>query len=151
MNGGDEELHREIERLSRKYGVLTPYTSFVAAKDGSLRRQYRSRTADAYMESIPISQRIADNRVLDGQKIRRHKRQYADTKYIGRKAFHYQNGIWIDSEYDGTSERKQVVYGSDEYFDLMYKVPDLKNYFKLALAIIVCYKGVNYEITPPTV
>ena len=151
LNGGNEESYREIERLSEEYGILTPYTSFIDAGDGSLRRQYNSRLSDAYTEAIPISERIRYNRKLEEEKVARSRRQHADTKYVGRKTFHRHNGIWVDSEYDGKSERKQVVYGSDEYFDLMYKVPGLKNYFKLALAIIVCYKGVNYEITPPTV
>ena len=151
LNGGNEESYREIERLSEEYGILTPYTSFIDAGDGSLRRQYNSRLSDAYTEAIPISERIRYNRELEEGKVARRRKQYTDTKYVGRKAFHRHNGIWVDSEYDGKSERKQVVYGSDEYFDLMYKVQDLKNYFKLALAIIVCYKGVNYEITPPTV
>lgn len=154
LNGGDEELHREIERLSRKYGVLTPYTSFVAENDGSLGRQYRSRTADAYMESIPISQRIADNRVLEEQKMDRYKRQYADRKYIGRKAFYYQNGVWVDSDYDGQSERKQIEFDSNDYYELMNYLPNLAKYSKLAkgaLSMIICYQGVNYEITPPKV
>ena len=151
LNGGNEESYREIERLSEEYGILTPYTSFIDAGDGSLRRQYNSRLSDAYTEAIPISERIRYNRKLEEEKVARSRRQHADTKYVGRKTFHRHNGIWVDSEYDGKSERKQVVYGSDEYFDLMYKVQGLKNYFKLALAIIVCYKGVNYEITPPTV
>ena len=151
LNGGNEESYREIERLSEEYGILTPYTSFIDAGDGSLRRQYNSRLSDAYTEAIPISERIRYNRKLEEEKVARSRRQHADTKYVGRKTFHRHNGIWVDSEYDGKSERKQVVYGSDEYFDLMYKVQDLKNYFKLALAIIICYKGVNYEITPPTV
>ena len=151
LNGGNEESYREIERLSEEYGILTPYTSFIDAGDGSLRKQYNSRLSDAYTEAIPISERIRYNRKLEEEKVARSRRQHADTKYVGRKTFHRHNGIWVDSEYDGKSERKQVVYGSDEYFDLMYKVPGLKNYFKLALAIIVCYKGMNYEITPSTV
>ena len=151
LNGGNEESYREIEHLSEEYGILTPYTSFIDAGDGSLRRQYNSRLSDAYTEAIPISERIRYNRKLEEEKVARSRRQHADTRYIGRKTFHRHNGIWVDSEYDGKSERKQVEYGSDEYFDLMYKVQGLKNYFKLALAIIVCYKGVNYEITPPMV
>ncbi len=152
LGDGSDELYKEIKCLSKTYGVLTPYTSFVDAKDGSLVKEFDdSGVSDAYTEAIPISERIRYNRELEEGKVARRRKQYTDTKYVGRKAFHRHNGIWVDSEYDGKSERKQVVYGSDEYFDLMYKVQGLKNYFKLALAIIVCYKGVNYEITPPTV
>ena len=151
LNGGSEELHREIERLSRKYGVLTPYTSFVAANDGSLRRQYNSRISDAYTETIPIAERIGYVRELEERKTARYRRQHADTKYIGRKAFHYQNGIWVDSRYDGTSERHRIEFDSEAYYELLNHFPELAKVSKLAMTVIICHKGVNYEITPPTV
>lgn len=154
LNGENEELRREIERLSKEYGVLTPYTSFTAADDGSLGRQYVSRSSDAYTEAIPIDERIGHTQELEERKIARYKMQDANTRYIGRKPFHYQNGIWVDNDYDGTSERKQIEFGSNDYDELMNHLPDLAKYSKLAkgaISMIICYKGVNYEITPPTV
>ena len=154
LNGGNEELHKEIERLSKKYGVRTPYTSFIAADDGSLRTNYRSTLSDAYTEAIPIAERIMYNQELEKRKYARHKRQYADTKYIGRKAFDRHGKIWVDTEYDGTSERQTVEFGSEVYYELMNHLPDLAKYSKLAkgaLVMIICHKGVSYEITPPTV
>ncbi len=154
LNGGNEELHKEIERLSKKYGVRTPYTSFIAADDGSLETNYISTLSDAYTSAIPIAERIMYNQELEERKYARHKRQDADMKYIGRKAFHYQNGIWVDNEYDGTSERQMVEFDSEVYYELMNHLPDLAKYSKLAkgaLSMIICHRGVNYEITPPTV
>ena len=151
LNGGNRELLDEIERLSEEYGVLTPDISLVAADDGSFRMQYRSQIGRTYDADLPKDEAITRSKERERQKYLGHRIQRDDMKHIGRKTFHRHNGIWVDSEYDGKSERKQVVYGSDEYFDLMYKVPGLKNYFKLALAIIVCYKGMNYEITPSKV
>ena len=151
LNGGNKKLLDEIERLSEEYGVLTPDISLVAADDGSFRMQYRSQIGRTYDADLRKDEAITRSKERERQKYLGHRIQRDDMKHIRRKTFHRHNGIWIDNEYDGKSERKQVVYGSDEYFDLMYKVPGLKNYFKLALAIIVCYKGVNYEITPPKV
>ena len=150
LNGGNEELHKEIERLSKKYGVRTPYTSFIAADDGSLKTNYRSTLSDAYTSAIPIHERIMHTREIEVRKSVRRKRQYTDTKYIGRKVFHYQNGIWVDSEYDGQSERKEIECGSDEHFTLINHFPELAKYDKFPF-VIICYKGVTYEITPPTV
>ena len=154
LNGGNEELHKEIERLSKKYGVRTPYTSFISADDGSLKTNYRSTLSDAYTSAIPIHERIMYNQELEARKSARYKRQYDDMKYIGRKAFHYQNGIWVDSEYDGKSERKQVEFGSENFYELMHRLPDLAKYSKLAkdaLSMVICHEGVTYEIIPPTV
>ena len=154
LNGESRELREEIERLSKKYGVVTPYTSFTLADDGSPRRLYDSRIFDAYTEAKPIDERIRDHRELEDKKYTRHVRQYADTKRMGRKAFHRHRNIWVDIEYDGTSERQMVEFGSEAYYELMNHLPDLAKYSKLAkgaLSMIICYKGVNYEIIPPTV
>ena len=154
LNGRTRELDEEIERLSKKYGVLTPYTSFTEADDGSLTMDYSSTVSEAYTAAIPMPERIGYNRELEERKSARYRMQYADTKYIGRKTFHRHHGIWIDSEYDGKSARKQIEFDSKDYYELMKHLPDLAKYSKLAkdvLSIIICYKGVNYEIIPPTV
>ena len=154
LNGGNEELHKEIERLSKKYGVRTPYTSFIAADDGSLGVKYISTLSDAYTSAIPIHERIMYNQELEKRKYAQYKRQDANTRYIGRKTFHRHGSMWIDAEYDGTSERKKVEFGSEVYYELMNHLPDLAKYSKLAkdaLTMIICHRGVNYEITPPTV
>lgn len=154
LNGGNEELHKEIERLSKKYGIRTPYTSFIAADDGSLRMNYRSTLSDAYTEAIPIAERIMYNQELEEQKYARHKRQYDDMKRIGRKAFYRRGKIWIDTEYDGQSARKKIEFGSEVYYELMNRLPELAKYSKLAkyaLSMVICHEGVNYEITPPKV
>ena len=154
LDGGNEELFDEIERLSKKYGVVTPHTSFKLADDGSLRRLYDSRISDAYTEARPISDRIRDHRGLEEQKYARHVRQYADTRRMGRKAFYRHGNVWVDIEYDGQSERKEIAFGSEAYYELMNRLPDLPKYAKLAkgaLSMIICHEDVNYEITPPTV
>ena len=151
LNGGNEELHKEIERLSKKYGVLTPYTSFIAEDDGSLRSTFDSRISEAYTEAIPIAERITYNRELEERKVTRSRRQYADTKYIGRKTFHRHGKIWVDSKYDGQSETQKIEFDSEDYFALMNHFPELVRYSKLSLSMIICYEDVNYEITPPTV
>ena len=150
-----DELYKEIKRLSEKYGIPTPYTSFVDADDGSLRKVYDdSRISDAYTEAIPIHERVRYNLELEKRKIVRSKRQYVGTKHVGRKVFHRHGSMWVDSEYDGKSERKQVAFGSEAYYELMKHLPDLAKYSKLAhraLSMIICHEGVNYEITPPAV
>lgn len=154
LNGGNEELRSEIERLSTEYSVLTPYTSFVAADDGSPRRRYISRDVEAYTNAMPISERIRDSRVLEARKRAQYREQHDEIKYIGRKAFHYQNGIWIDNKYDGASERHRIEFDSEAYYELLNHFPELARYSKIAkdaITMIICHEGVNYEITPPTV
>ena len=154
LNGGNRELLDEIERLSEEYGVLTPDISLVAADDGSFRMQYRSQIGRTYDADLRKDEAITRSKERERQKYLGHRIQRDDMKHIGRKTFHHHNGIWIDSEYDGKSDRKKIEFGSDEYYALMNHLPELAKYSKLAkdvLSMIICYKGVNYEITPPTV
>ena len=154
LNGESRELRAEIERLSKKYGILTPHTSFVDADDGSLGKRYDSRISDAYTEAIPMSERIRRTREMEVRKSAGSRMQYANTRYIGRKTFHRRGKIWIDIVYDGISERQKIEFDSEAYYDLLNHFPELARYSKLAkdaITLIICHKDVNYEITPPTV
>ena len=148
LNGGSRELHEEIKRLSEEYGVLTPYTSFVPADDGSLRCKFRSEIRKAYTPNMPKDKTVKDSKAIEKRKIDRHKVQYVDTKYIGRKTFYRHGRVWIDTKYDGQSDRKRIEFGSKEYFNLVDLSYDLAKCLKLHPPMIICHNGVNYEITP---
>ena len=154
LNGGSKELLDEIERLSEEYDVLTADMSLVDPEHGSLKRRYHRETNIAYSGILSKPETIRRSRERESQKHASYTPQHDNMKRSGRKTFHYQDGIWVDSEYDGKSERKQVEFGSEAYYELMNRLPDLARYSKLAKDtqhMIVCYQGVNYEITPPTV
>lgn len=157
LSGGNEELHKEIERLSKEYGVLTPYTSFVAADDGSLAMDYQSTVSEAYTPVMSVRDSIGSSRDLEDLKITRGRVHRQHTKQIGRKTFRRIRGrswkgeIWVDSEYDGRSETQKIEHNSDDYFALMRNFPEMARYAKLAFSMIICHQGVSYEITPPKV
>ena len=101
-----------------------------------------------------MPERIRHNRELEERKIARSRRQHPDTRYIGRKTFHRHGKIWVDNEYDGTSERLKIEFDSEAYYELLNHFPELAKYSKIAesaLSMVICHEGVNYEITPPTV
>ncbi len=149
LNGQNEELRKEIERLSMEYDVVTPYTSFVPADDGSFSIQHLSQINEAYSRSKPKVQAIKDIKMIEEQKYARHRRQDDDTRRYGRKTFRRYGEIWVDTKYDGQSRRKKIEFGSEEYFDLVDQSPDLAKCAKIGFPMIICHNGVNYEITPP--
>ena len=118
---------------------------------------YQSTVSEAYtpMMSTPDSMRYSMN--LEDLKRTPRKVLHQHTKQIGRKTFRrirkrsWGDAIWVDSEYDGRSETQKIEHGSDDYFALMRNFSELARYAKLANSIIICYQGVNYEITPPKV
>ena len=76
---------------------------------------------------------------------------FENVKYLGRKTFYRHEHIWMDGEYDGVSETKKIVIGDPEYCDLINREPDLKRYLKLHKEMILCHKGVSYQIVPDEV
>ena len=74
-----------------------------------------------------------------------------NVKYLGRKTFYQHEHIWVDGEYDGVSETKKIVIGGTEYHELIDSAPSLKHYLKLHKEMILCHKGVSYQIVPDEV
>ncbi len=40
----------------------------------------------------------------------------------------------------------EVAYGSDKYFDLLSREPELGKYLALGTKVIICYKGKCYKV-----
>lgn len=67
---------------------------------------------------------------------------------IGEKTFYLTDGWWVDSDVKSPKTiDRQLVYLSDEYFQLLYKNPDLKKIFSLGEKIIFEWQGITYRIS----
>jgi hypothetical protein len=69
-----------------------------------------------------------------------------EIKYVGIKTFILKKDVWTDTEYEPEMKVTEIKYGSDKYFDLIYKEPELGKFFALGKNLIVCYKGSCYKI-----
>ena len=149
LDGYNEERRKEIKRLSIEHDVVTPYTRFYRSDSGSW--VFVSDDIDtAYTPgNKPKDDAVIDSKRIEYQKRSMHKIGYEDIKTYGRKTFYRHGRVWIDTKYDGQSECKIIVFGSEEYFDLAAHSHELAKYFKLSPSMIICHKGVNYQITPP--
>ena len=167
LNGEDKELIDEIVRLSKKYGIMTPYTSFLVLEDDQpvaaaprLRaRAVRSgRRLDTQMQSLSRfdakgassgADAVRAGRVLQAMKLgEREDKDSESIKRVGDKTFYLRNGAWVDSEYDKQTETEEIEYGGDAYFDLIAQQPELSKYLAIGKHAILCYKAKCYKITP---
>ena len=183
-NGEDNELKDEIIRLSKKYGIITPYTSFLVLPDSEVEampvamREREHRAAfdrsssdlkmDVGKEAVTSSRGLSrmksaqaaptpmaatkpqdalgstyygvDDRDADG------KGRYGEVKYVDKKTFFLKNGFWTDSEYEPEMKVTKITYGSDEYFKLLSKNPELGKYLSLGKKVIICHKDKCYKI-----
>ena len=163
-HGEDNELKDEIIRLSKKYGVITPYTSFLvlpekeaenlplATRQLEMREALDRATAGVRMDKG--QQAVAASKALKGMKSAPMAKEMhkpgdgskGEIKYVGSKTFFLKNGFWTDSQYEPEMKVKNLKYGSDEYFDLISREPDIARYLALGKKVIVCHKGECYKI-----
>ncbi|MEL6148854.1 MAG: VIT domain-containing protein [Chloroflexota bacterium] len=72
-----------------------------------------------------------------------------DVLNVGNKTFIWQSDKYVDTAFDpDTMEPEQVVFFSDDYFDLIDSVPELATYLSIGDALIVVIDGTAYEIVP---
>jgi len=173
-NGEVKELRDEIVDLGTRYGIVTPYTSYLALEPGApVREVTRANVGDMSggagrptksLQNAP-QPKAADVRTTTGsiavQQSKRAREQQesiridkdealsAAVKTAGGKTFYLREGVWTDSEFkaDDRLPETKLVFGSDEYFDLLKRKPALAEFFSLGEQMIVVFEGRVYRVT----
>ena len=174
LHGENPELVSAVVDLSVKYGIVTPYTSYLITEDDILTRSGRERaSADAVEQmvspghqmggasgsaAVDRAQAVAEFEAADSAPAPQATIIAADggaiavedvVRTVGARTFVLQDGVWIDTSFDPSQmETVKVVFLSDEYFDLLTTNPDLADAFALGDQVIVMSDGIAYEVTP---
>jgi Ca-activated chloride channel family protein len=165
-NGENKELRDEIVELGTRYGIVTPYTSYLAT-DGSDRDD--RRPVPVPMRAAPgvIAADKAANQVMRAQsgaeavqtskdaKAKREaekisKETSAGVQNVGTKTFYLdENGVWIDAEFKAESRLPEIklAFASKEFFDLIAREKELARFFSLGEQVVVVWKGKVYRVT----
>jgi Ca-activated chloride channel family protein len=176
-NGENKELRDEIVDLGTRYGIVTPYTSYLAT-DGSERSftidgvsggsgrgngtgnvQTISRKTPAKpdmsmnqsgADAVSMSKRTRDQKEkISLSEIDDEIVKTGSVQKIGVKTFYLENGVWVDSEFKETAGLQEVKlrFGEERYFDLAASEKDLGQYMALGEQVIIVWKGKVYRIT----
>ena len=169
-NGDNKEIRDEVVELGTRYGLVTPYTSYLAT-DGSLanisrdapmagRMQEEAKKkvaatsgADAVSFSTQQNSMQANARAVASEdKDDRSQVIIRNTnvnQFVANKNFINQNGVWVDSELNENSRLSEVSikFASDEYFRLVETEPGLAPYLSLGEQVVIVWKGKVYRIT----
>lgn len=172
-NGEQPELRDEIVDLGTRYGIVTPYTSYLALEPGATVQNATSISrnnwgfidgragANAVPNTAPM--KAADATAATGivavQQSRRAREQQEVMKVekdspssairtAGGKTFYLREGIWTDSEFKAGSTMPQTVvkFASDDYFTLLKQKPRLGEFFSLGERVIVIFEGRIYRV-----
>jgi Ca-activated chloride channel family protein len=168
-NGEQQELRDEIVDLGTRYGIVTPYTSYLALEPGAAAQnvtnqpQSPSFGARRGVARVLDAPKAADARATTGavavQQSKRAREQQevmrvdedsnsAAIKTAGGKTFYLREGVWTDSEFKAgaTLPETSVKFGSDDYFALLKQKPRLAEYFSLGERVVVVFEGRIYRV-----
>lgn len=169
-NGETKELRDEVTDLGTRYGIVTPYTSYLAT-DGSLanapRDSDRQRQllraapgalsaksgADAVQRSVQQNAMKENSVLVEDKKKDARERILVDNsasnQFVGSKNFFNQTNVWVDSEFKNEAKLPEtnVKFGSDAYFELIKKERELAQYFALGEEVVVVFNNRVYRVT----
>jgi len=172
-NGEQQELRDEIVDLGTRYGIVTPYTSYLALESNATARDLTSLSVTGRRPASSGGQvfsnapmpppKAADARAITGsvavqQSKRAREQQEAiridggdvsvAIKNAGGKTFYLRDDVWTDSEFKAGMRLPETVvkFGSDEYFALLKQKPQLASFFSLGERVVVILDGRIYRV-----
>lgn len=175
MNGENSELVDSIISLSVRYGIITPYTSFLIDENDILTQSGRAQAAESLTAGNNAFGTTSGGAAVDAADAFGSMEQAAAPaamptmtasstvnsptlpsddglpanriQSVGDKTFIWQEGVWVDTTFaPDTMTTQQIVFLSDAYFDLLTSMPALAEYFALGERVIVVLEGTAYEV-----
>ncbi|MHC4252087.1 MAG: hypothetical protein ACYS9X_23455, partial [Planctomycetota bacterium] len=137
LHGENKELVEEVVRLSRRFGIVTEYTAFLASagedmSDEKAAAEAMKRMSDANgrksgrwafnqaRNDRQLQQRAVASQTDNFYVDRRGKVQRLENvKQVGRRVFYLRDGQWVDAEEAGERKTREVKLFSKEYFELV--------------------------------
>jgi Ca-activated chloride channel family protein len=191
-------LRDEIVDLGTRYGIVTPYTSYLALEDGAAdqltlvrpqndprgggagRGARRDLGANARSGNLgvgpvvapPASATAEAAKSVSGEVAVRESRRaraqqeatraddssevvYLDKdssrqtrRKVGSKTFYLRGGVWVDADFkeDARLPETALAFGSEEYFALVKREPQLARFFALGERVVVVFNGRVYRV-----
>ena len=161
LQGPNEEIVDQIVQLSIRYGIVTPYTSYLVTEPqmlGAEAQEDIATNALEEMESEPAAvsgegafeRAAAEGEYKDADVPLAPDEEAGDVVRIaGSRTYRLIDGVWMDTAFDPESmDTIQVPFLSEDYFALAAARSDLAAGFALGDRVIAITDGVAYEVVP---
>jgi Ca-activated chloride channel family protein len=160
LHGESKEMIDEIVELSIRYGIITPYTSFLVeeperALSEEGRRDISNQAYATAAAATPapasgapaVEKSQAQGALEAAQAPAAPGEAYAQqVQVVGDRAFVLRNGVWTDTTFDPTRmSTTKLPFGSDAFFKLLADHPEAARYFAVGERVIVMIDGTAYE------
>jgi Ca-activated chloride channel family protein len=162
LHGENREAVDEIVALAIRYGIITPYTSFLIQEDNDvLSEEGRKGASDSVQQNAPppasaptsgagaVGMSQANQEMKDASAA--PSSGDGKLKHAGDKAFILRNGVWTDTTFvPEKMTTTKIQFGSAQYFDLLAQHPEWNKYVAVGERVIFIVNGTAYEITAAT-
>ena len=160
LEGPNPETIQQIVRLSVRYGIVTPYTSYLVTEPVPVGEANMQRMAEEAFESLQatptqvfgqdavekaagqgaMSQaEVAPSVALEGDDSQR-------VRVVGSKTFVFTDEVWVDTQFDPQQmQTTKVSFLSEDYFALAAQSTELAGAFALGDRVIVVWSGKVFE------
>jgi Ca-activated chloride channel family protein len=160
LHGESQELVDEIVELSVRYGIITPYTSFLVEEPvRALSREGRDSIANETFQSLStatpapafgaraVEKAQAQAELEAAEAPAAPAEAYAQqVQVVGDRAFVMKDGVWTDTTFDPTRmETVKLPFGSTAFFEFLAEHPEAGRYLAVGERVIVVIEGVAYE------
>ncbi len=145
LYGKSDELVGGVIALSREYGIITPYTSFLveegdlsaeAAADAVVRAAAPTSGASAVQAASSLKS-LAEGEVTPAP--------VESVRVVEDRAYFLEDGVWTDSLFSGEATIDIAAY-SDAYFDLARLLPWIAPHLALGDRLVVRVDDVYVRI-----
>ncbi len=160
LHGENQEAVDEIVALAIRYGIVTPYTSFLIQENADvLSEEGRTAAGSSVQQNAPPPAAAPTSGAGAVQKSQANQEMKdanaapssgdGKVKYAGDKAFILRNGVWTDTTFvPEKMTTTKIQFGSAQYFGLLAQHPEWNKYVAVGERVIFVANGVAYEITP---
>jgi Ca-activated chloride channel homolog len=176
LKGASAELVAEVTALATKWGIATPYTSFLVEEPGLGAVQPWATPAPfprgglgggpaagaptaAPAAVAPDAGGARSGAAAVAKSQSEAQMQQSDTapaapagatiRQVGDKTFVLQKGVWVDTAFDARKMTPESIkFASDRYFKLLTDQPAIARYLALGDKVTVVLQGKAYAVAP---
>lgn len=157
LKGENKELTDEVIALSKEFGIMTPYTSFLVTENKKDAGRWeipagevnRGKEFGYAMKSLSGKDAVASAVEIKTLKENAfdQKENIGYIKHAGDKTFYLNDNVWIDAKFTEGMKVIQLKYMDSKYLQLLKEKYALGKYFALSKNIIVVFENNCYIVT----
>ena len=140
IEGARNSLIEEIVEVATRFGIVTPYTAYLAEEpELALRPQAAAESLLDAAATAPASGARAVDSAADVERLREGSFSLGSsvTRVVGAHSYYLLDGVWVRDGYDPAVAAPEVAVGSAAFAALMTAAPDVAAAAALGERVIV--------------